>query len=210
MHTLGVQERGGEIALSWSATPAAPRPRGDAGWGRSEPQRVGPEVRPRPPAGKSYQAGGTDNLEGTERVGESLRCAPPAHRSLARSFGSRDGALQASPKSRLVPDPDALGTYQLQCAETDQRAAPGAAAHGAASVPAAPLERDLGAPAVSCDFRAARAACSLTDPPQAPDPAAGFLLSDWGSPPPLLICVQGGRRSARRARAVRLPGVPTS
>lgn len=130
----------------------------------------------------------------------SLQCFQRAHGSLALSCGSKERPPLAGSRGRAAPRTRTQrGTYQLQRAETDERAAPGAAAHGVVGVPTAPLERDLRAQTpvpVTSDHPALRL------PPRQPlGPAASFRLaavgSGWGSQPPLLICRQGRRRSVR-------------
>lgn len=120
-----------------------------------------------------------------QRGWESLQCFQRAHGSLALSCGSKERPPLAGSGGRAAPRTRTQrGTYQLQRAETDERAAPGAAAHGVAGVPAAPLERDLRAqtPVPVTSDHPALSACRL-----------GSLWAPW----PAFGSRQSGRAGAR-------------
>lgn len=110
--------RGGETAPSPGARAAAPGPRGDArrGHGETAPSRRAgrPEERPRP-EGSVGPSGGSAGL------GRLRAPRVPVSPCPRRELGAGPGA----------------GTHQLQRAEADEGAAPGAAAHGARGVRAA-------------------------------------------------------------------------
>lgn len=141
-----VRPRGGEISHSPGASPATPGPCSDTRQGSREPQRGEARGRPRPPAGQGRPS---DCPRGrAAQVGEAGRVGaggsarpPPGAADLRRDPG------RPVPGQGPVPGRGARGTHQLQCAEADERAAPGAAAHGAGGVRAARAARDPRPPA---------------------------------------------------------------
>lgn len=187
-----MSERGAGNSLSRSATPAALGPRGGYAAHRTRSKTA-------PSCGQELLSWRHRHPRWDSGGWGSLQCVLRAHGSLALSCRSKEGPPQAGPGGRTDPRTGTQpGTYQLQRAETDERAAPGAAAHGVAGVPAARLQRGL----------RAQSALSVTPEQPAlrfltarrlwtPRLAFGLQQSGWGSPPPLLICTQGRRRSVR-------------
>lgn len=136
-------------ALTAGASAAAPGPRGDALRGRGEPPRAGPRRRPRPRSGQARpgerpRREGSASPSGGQGGGRRGRSACPPR---ARSCGSAAETQEAGPGTRSGQGWGARGTHQLQCAEADERAAPGAAAHGAGGVRAARAAGDPRLPA---------------------------------------------------------------
>lgn len=97
------------------------------------------------------------------------------------SFELQIQGRTSTKEDRLIPEPRTQpGTYQLQRAETYERAAPGAAAHGVTGVPAARLQRDLRAQSPTPVTPEQPAPCARLPAGQAPGPAASFWLPAAG------------------------------
>lgn len=92
----------------------------------------------------SAQREGSASPSGGQGGGRRGRSACPPR---ARSCGSAAETREAGPGTRSGQGWGARGTHQLQCAEADERAAPGAAAHGAGGVRAARAAGDPRLPA---------------------------------------------------------------